>query len=283
METPSQQVSTSASADTKLDHLGLSRYYPTMTTISMVGEGLPSYGGSLPPATGEGIFGAPAYPGQAPILDDLSSAPDMPREHHALAPPGAAPETVSYEGGGIFQAQTPGPSDLSGSHREEERPQGQDFGPSAAPMPPMMMMPPMAAPGMPDIGPPPMHGGVLGQEPAPKHNLGLTLIVAALGVAGGWRYGGPYGGLAGGLFGGAAVNAFRAFKAVQVGLPDSDKEAAISGTYAVGAGVIGAVIWAKLVEPKKMTPNTKPSKGDLVDFDEYMSNRDTCDIREVGP
>lgn len=258
-----------------------------MASISMVGEG-PSSLEPLPLAPGDGIFGAPAYPGQAPILDELSPASEAPKEHRALAPAGAAPDTVNYEGGGIFQAQTPGPSDFGSlqQRQEEKRQPGYDFGPSDAPPPPMMQMPPMAAPGMPDIGPPLLQDGVLGAGPSGDHNLGVTILATALGVAGGWRYGGPYGGLAGGLFGGAAVNVYRAFKAFKTGLPESDKEAAISGTYAVGAGVIGAVIWAKLVEPRKMIPNTKKSGskgGDVVDFEEYMANRDNCDIREVGP
>lgn len=246
----------------------------------MVGEGPPSFD-AMPPAPGDGIFGAPPYPGAAPVLDDLSSAPS---EHQALAPSGAAPQTVSYEGGGIFAAQTPGAADIAHDRGGAPQPVGYDFGPSAAAGPPPMMMPPMAAPQMPDIGPPPMHNGVLGQEPKPPHNLGISLIMVALGAAGGAYYGGAYGALAGGLFGGAAVNAYRAFGAVQVGAPETDREAAVSGTYAVGAGVLGAVLWAKMVQPRKaMTPNKKSGRDGPIDFDDYISNRDDCDIRKVGP
>lgn len=252
-----------------------------MDDISMAGEGSPSFG-QMPPAPGEGIFGAPPYPGAAPTLDGLPSAPSP--EHRSLAPAGSAPETVSYQGGGIFADQTPGSADASQKKGGAPQPVGYDYGPSAASSQPPMVAPPMAAPQMPDIGPPPMHGGVLGQEPESSHNLGASLIMVALGAAGGAYYGGAYGALAGGLFGGAAVNAYRAFGAVQVGASETDREAAVSGTYAVGAGVLGAVLWAKMVQPRKaMTPNSKSSKSGPIDFDEYMANRDDCEIRKVGP
>lgn len=128
---------------------------------------------------------------------------------------------------------------------------------------------------MPDIGPPSTHGGALGQAEAGNGTLGMTLIAVAGGTLIGWYYGGGYGALAGGLGGGAAVNAVRAFSHVQKGLPESDKEAAVSGTYAVGAGAVAAVIWAKLVEPR-VTPNSPgKKKNNRLDYD--------CDIRPVGP
>jgi len=123
-----------------------------------------------------------------------------------------------------------------------------------------------------------MHDGVLGATGDDKGTLGLTLIAVAGGSLAGAYYGGGYGAVAGGLAGGAAVNAFRAFSHVKQGLPESDKEAAVSGTYAVGAGVVAGVIWAKLVEPRSATANPKRNKNDDTSWDS-----DDCDIRPVGP
>lgn len=84
------------------------------------------------------------------------------------------------------------------------------------------------------------HGGrqrSFGATEPGSHMLGIALGAVAIGAVVGWKYAGPLGGLAGGLLGGAAVNGFRAAKSITHGTPDSDKEAAVSGTYAVaGAG-----------------------------------------------
>lgn len=213
-----------------------------------------------------------------------ASTPQPPVEHRTPAPPEAAPETVSYEGGGIFAAGTPGPSEESAKPLAQKK--GNDFGPNmAGPMSPMSPMSPMgpgsmipmAAPGMPDVGAPPTHGGVLGQV-EDKGTLGLTLVAVAGGTLVGAYYGGAYGALAGSLFGGAAVSTFRAMSHVKEGLPESDKEAAISGTYAVGATIVGGVIWAKLVQSRESTTRN-PSRRKK----KYDDNPDECDIRPVGP
>ena len=158
---------------------------------------------ATPPAPGDGIFGMPHAPGEPPPLDTRSPMLPMPAEHRTAAP-GPPPETVQYEGGGIFAASTPGPADqeLSETERDPLRAQGSDFNPEvalpapmhagAAPMPPavmqlpapMMQSVPMAAPMMPDVGAPPVHGGVLGQAESSRGTLGFTVIaVTATGLS----------------------------------------------------------------------------------------------------
>lgn len=216
--------------------------------------------------------------GEAPMLDNLRPAPQPPLEHQSSA--SSVPQTVDYEGGGIFASSTPGPAEEQLPEEAEiDRPRGYDFGPSVA-SPPMMSSahaPPMAAPGMPDIGPPPTMGGSLGQV-ADRGTLGFTVIAAAGGAIAGYYYGGGWGALAGSLFGGATVSAFRAAKHVKEGSPESDKEAITSGTYAVGAAAIGGVIWAKLVQAETRAKPNKSKKKTAA-----LTNPDECDIRPVGP
>ena len=240
----------------------------------------------MPPAPGDGIFGMPAAPGEAPVLDTKAPMLPPPPEHRTPSP-GPPPETVDYEGGGIFSVSTPEPAEED----LEERPtagqlQASDFNPEVALVPPvapapMMQAPPMAAPMMPDVGLPPMHGGVLGQVDQDRGTLGFTIIAAAGGAAAGLYYGGAWGALAGSLFGGAAVSAYRALKHVKDGTDESDKEAIASGTYAVGAAAIGGVIWTKLVEPGAGYARNAPRRKKQVK--NVLENADACGIRPVGP
>jgi hypothetical protein len=75
------------------------------------------------------------------------------------------------------------------------------------------------------------------------HMLGLATITAATGTFIGARFGGPYGAVAGVLVGGAIINTLRAIKLGMRAEPASDREALISGTYAVicaaGGGWLG--------------------------------------------
>lgn len=248
----------------------------------------------MPPAPGDGIFGMPRAPGDAPILDTTVPMLAPPVEHRTAAP-GPPPETVTYEGGGIFPAGALGPAEeeLTAEGEPVRKPQGYDFNPEVALAPPMAAMspmaamnpmmhaPPMAAPGMPDIGPPPTHGGVLGQVDQARGTLGYTVIAAAGGAAVGLYYGGTWGALAGSLFGGAVVSAYRAAKHVKDGTADSDKEAITSGTYAVGAAAIGGVIWAKLVGTQSRFAHNAPRRKKRTK--NVVENPDACSIRSVGP
>lgn len=244
--------------------------------------------------------------------------PQSPGEH--LAPPGAAPATVHYEGGGIFAAQTPGPA--LNNEPADDQARGSDFGPPgfdmSGPPPPFLSMSPAPMP-MPISAAPPrgtgpmnppyfvgpeMYGpdgypimpgsmapmGAMPQEYG--HMLGLSLIGVALGAAVGTYYGGVYGGLAGSLFGGAALNAYRAFSYFKEGTEDADKEAKVSGTYALGASALGAVIWHQLVHQKgikgaranrKKEEDDSDDGDDAGDEDDYVDNSEKCPIRPVGP
>jgi hypothetical protein len=77
------------------------------------------------------------------------------------------------------------------------------------------------------------------------HMLGIATVTVAAGTAIGMRFGGVYGSLAGGLFGGSVVNVLRAIKLTMQGHPYADREAMLSGTYAViAAGLGGYIVYA---------------------------------------
>lgn len=92
------------------------------------------------------------------------------------------------------------------------------------------------------------------------HMLGLSVIAAGIGGAAGGYFGGKWGLLAGSLFGGAAVNAFRALKYVQEGTEEDDKEAVISGTYALVTTGLGIYVWVKMAQPKEEVVEVSSSK-----------------------
>lgn len=242
----------------------------------------------------------------------------MPTPGEYAAPSGAAPATVQYEGGGIFASHTPGPAlDAEGSPEDQAR--GSDFGPPgfdmSAPPPPFLPVSPASVPMPISAAPPRGQGpqnppyfvgpemywgqyspqmleqmssmGAMPQEHG--HMLGLSLIGVALGAAVGTYYGGVYGGLAGSLFGGAALNAYRAFSYFKEGTEEADKEAKVSGTYALGASALGAVIWHQLVygegaKGARANRKTDADDGDDAgDEDDYADNPEQCPIRPVGP
>ena len=107
--------------------------------------------------------------------------------------------------------------------------------------------PPLAAPLM---APTPAYYGAASGFGAPEaptegaHMLGLSLLLVGIGAAIGVGYGGLFGGVAGSMYGGATVNAIRATRHVMRGGAGDDREAAVSGTYAVlGAGVASYLVW----------------------------------------
>jgi hypothetical protein len=88
--------------------------------------------------------------------------------------------------------------------------------------------------------------------PETSHSLGLALLLVTVGAGVGLKLGGAMGGVAGGLYGGSLVNAIRAARCVTHGVPDSDKEAMRSGTWAlVGAGLASYLVY---MESKKKKP-----------------------------
>jgi hypothetical protein len=104
------------------------------------------------------------------------------------------------------------------------------------------------------------------------------VVLVALGTLAGIRYGGGYGGLAGGIAAGAAINAWRALKHYQMGTPDGDKEAMVSGSYAVGAAILSAVVATKLASPTGASIPLLPNKSD-----DDVEGNPRCGIRKVGP
>jgi chromate transport protein ChrA len=106
--------------------------------------------------------------------------------------------------------------------------------------------------------------------------LGLSVVAVGIGAAAGTRYGGVYGGIAGALFAGSALNIYRAFHYYKLGSESDDKEARVSGTYAVVSGILGAVLWTKFGNKPQLTPNPKDDCSDV-----RVAN--PCNIRRVGP
>lgn len=130
------------------------------------------------------------------------------------------------------------------------------------PVPQMQPMPPM--PYYPMQPPQPVRA-VNGMGDAAslqtRHTLGLSLVLVPLVGLAGLYYGGPFGGAAGVFLGGSAVNAYRAARNVTQGSPDSDREAMVSGTYAVlGAAVGGYIAW-RVYEAKHHKPATRSPVG----------------------
>jgi hypothetical protein len=75
------------------------------------------------------------------------------------------------------------------------------------------------------------------------HTLGLGLLLVGVGSAIGAKYGGGmFGGLSGGLYGGSIMNLARAARAVTIGTPEADREAVVSGTYAVLGGALASYL-----------------------------------------
>jgi hypothetical protein len=94
------------------------------------------------------------------------------------------------------------------------------------------------------------------------HTLGLAILLTGIGSALGVVYGGVFGGIGGGLVGGSIVNGIRAWRNVKKGTSDGDREAIVSGTYAVlGAG---AAVYL-LYKGHEVNPNERKSTtGGLV-------------------
>ncbi len=207
------------------------------------------------PGGGDGAF-APAAPHSG--LSAYGSPPlgvPSPGDGPSLQlPQGSAPAGV-FSPAGVAALSIPPQTDLAPldpvAPRTPAR-QGLDFGPGSLPPVPEhfseIAAPPPgveAIPGRP--GPPSMYDQAVGQMAEGEgHMLGLSVIGVSAGVAAGTYYGGAYGGIAGGLIAGSVLNAYRAVHYYQAATEASDKEAQVSGTYAVAGGVIAAVIWAKL-------------------------------------
>jgi hypothetical protein len=234
------------------------------------------FGGGMPPGVGE-ISG--------PIMDD-SSVPmsqSLVAQGGELAPAQEAP-VEQYEGGGIFDQQVTGPPE---DHMEQ--PQAPQQGGAVnyqdpyqqpyqledqmAPYDPQYAPAGMMDPGHAAMYPMAQAVGDLPMEHA--HMLGLSVVGVAIGTLIGQRYGGTYGAVAGAVGAGALINAYRAFHYNRTGTPEAKKEARVSGTYAVGAAILGAAIWYKWADRGgSSTPNID---------DEACDNPGSCDLRRAGP
>jgi len=117
-------------------------------------------------------------------------------------------------------------------------------------------------------------GQVQQAAPASSGMLGTALAIIAVGAVVGWKYGGGvFGALAGGFAGGALVNGYRAAKNVTQGLPETDREAAVSATYAVVGGGAALFLLYQAKKDKRLKRNAS-SKDDDDDEDKAEPNGD---------
>lgn len=214
----------------------------------------------------------------------------MPPDDHALPPaPGEIdprlPPTnagaLSQGASGIFSGQ---PDAEENQHEApvfndpppRNRMPSFDFGPSAAIGPPLQSEP-MSPPAHRAGGVPPMYTQAVGKLPQERaHLLGMSVVGLGVGSVVGYRYGGGYGALAGGLFVGAAINAYRAIHYFKQGGPSDDKEAQVSGFYALAGAAVGAYVWSKAQPRYASNP-----RDDDHDDDPVTAN--PCGIRPAGP
>lgn len=134
--------------------------------------------------------------------------------------------------------------------------------------------------------------GAIGQLPTESEKqarflVGMSVVSVGAGAAVGYTYGGLYGALAGALFGGTAANMYRAYANVVKGTDEGDKEAKVSGTYAVVTAALGGFLWYKLVEKSK-TGKMKENPGDDEPDDpddsgksKILPTQNTCAIRKA--
>jgi len=185
-----------------------------------------------------------------------SNASAMPMGAGRLLPPGVLPAApLPYDQGAQMPSEQP------------VAPEGLEF------------YPPGPGPGYfdPSFG----YGGEQDVE-AGSHLLGLSVLAVTIGAIVGMKYGGPYGGVAGTAFAGGAVNGYRALRYFQEGTDESTAEATVSGTYALLAFGMGALVWHKLANPEER-PYKANAEEPPADELGYASNSGRCGIRPVGP
>lgn len=136
-------------------------------------------------------------------------------------------DNFDLEGSGPFQ----GP--LLGSPMEPREQSAPHF---RQPEAPLVELPPYQPP-MPMVHTPAAVGEIPGSTQT--HLLGASLLLPALGAVVGMRFDPVYGSIGGGLAAGSTINAYRAIRASMQGNAEDDKEALISGTYAV-IGLVAA-------------------------------------------
>ena len=193
-----------------------------------------------PSVTTEGaVTGMPPAPFEmqpAPLAAAPSQQPAPPAQTYAALPPGPDPRFAEVD-----RIPASNVVDVSG---------GLSFNPRA-PLPPL---PPPPMQPMPGNLRAPMPRGLGDDTPESASNLlGLALLAVPVAAAVGAKYAGLLGLLGGALLGGAAVNSVRAAKNFMDGTSDSDREATVSGTYAV----VGAAAGAYLVYQGQKKPEPK--------------------------
>lgn len=129
--------------------------------------------------------------------------------------------------------------------------------------------PPLTDPGVSPPPPPPL-------APGGSHQLGVATLLAGGGAVVGARFGGVYGALAGVFFGGSATNLYRAYLFSSRGDEASDREAVVSGTYALAAAAVGGYVAWRLSErpDAPLTPNPRTHQ---------RNTPRSCKFRPIGP
>lgn len=113
------------------------------------------------------------------------------------------------------------------------------------------------------------------------HLLGLSTLLVGVGSLVGLRFGGLQGATSGALFGGAAVNLYRAVKFSTLGSAEADREAMVSGTYAVAAAAVAGYILWKRPAAKKIAAAHEQEFRKNQDGCATANARRSCGIRPV--
>lgn len=150
--------------------------------------------------------------------------------------------------------------------------------PPPMPQPQPIIPPAFPGPGLPARpGPMPPRGifsggvpalGLGSEEISSGHLLGASVLFPVTGTIIGMKFGGMYGGLGGAVLAGSFINAYRAVKNALQGTESGDKEALVSGTYAVlGFAGAGYLIYRGL-STKTAKANENEDEGENEDDDD---------------
>lgn len=121
------------------------------------------------------------------------------------------------------------------------------------------------------------------EQPKSSGLLGPALVLVAAGAFVGWKYGGGlFGGVAGALAGGALINGYRAAKNVTQGLPETDREAAVSATYAVVGGGAALFLLYQAKKDGKLKKNASSKKDDDEDDAEPNESEEPAEPNDSG-
>jgi hypothetical protein len=216
----------------------------------------------------------PPMPGTAPDETVMPVQDEAPRELTIRAGGGASQELQQAVGGYDY-----GPQPTLG-----QQGRGSSLAPGAYAMARDYPGGPVNHQGYGDDSTPAPGAPVEAPAPTSSGMLGTALLLVVGGGVVGWKYGGGvFGALAGALAGGALINGYRAAKNVTQGLPDTDREAAVSATYAVvGGGAALFLLYQAKKDGRRHKKNASSKDDDDDDQDDAEPNESDKDEGDDG-